>query len=233
MSSWYTCHWYFWSWSLFLKEAYFLKCRDLSVQVNLQECDNDLNRNRISRAVQNKNWRPAASLSPQWLEIQGSRVAELWEETADGVAYCFDIILFTYKMYVPPYFLDAAGIKQWEAVSLLSIPSAISAHTQSIHTNLLSVWQDNCVSFMSGHSHFLAVFSHPFEHIRKRYKFLHYNFQLSFSTFAGPLCSSSSDIIFALGRNFCQGTDWLPAAISDKEKLLSFCVMWLSTHWRD
>lgn len=230
MSSWYICRWCFWSWSLFLKEAYFLKCRVLSVQVNLQECDNDLNRNRISRAVQNKNWRPAASLSPQWLEIKGSRVG--WVMRGN----CWWSCLLLWYNPVPLQNVRAVlfprcSRNQTVGSTFLAFNSkCYFCPTHPIHTHLLSVWQDNCVSFMPGHSHFLAVFSHPFEHIRKRYTFLHYNFQLSFSTFAGPLCSSSSDIIFALGRSFCQGADWLPAAISDKEKLLSFCVIWLSTH---
>lgn len=233
MSSCYICHWYFWSWNLFLKEAYFLKHRDVSVQVNLQECDNNLNRNRISGAAQNKNWRPAASLSPQWLEIQGSRVGWVMR----GKCWWSCLLLWYNPVHlqsVRAVLFPRCSRNQTVGSMFLTLISKCHFCPYTLHIPFLicaaGLFSGNCSSFMSGHSHFFAGFSHPFEHIRKRHKFLHFNIQLSFFTFAGLLCSSSSDIIFDLGRSFCQGAYWLPAAISDKEKLLSFCVIWLSIH---
>lgn len=47
------------------------------------------------------------------------------EEAADGVAFCFDIIL---KMWTQSYFLKAARIQQQETVSLLLALSAFPAY---------------------------------------------------------------------------------------------------------
>lgn len=74
----------------------------------------------------------------------------LREETADGVTYCFGIILFTYKMCMQSYFLKAVRIQQQEAVSLLLALSAIPAYTH-LKSPFLAVLQGCLQQFFALH----------------------------------------------------------------------------------
>lgn len=74
------------------------------------------------------------------------------------------------------------------------------------------------VSFVSGPSYFHIGFTNPSEYLRKIQPFTQ-QFPVE-PLHQYSLCSSASDVIFGLGRGFCQGAYWLLTAFSNQGKVV-------------